>query len=278
MTVQFTTLVILCLIHLTAASIAKAQTQEKIQAPIQKQAEESFANKEIEILFEDAAEPWSKSDGTGYANDIVIAAFQKVGVQVRKSIVPYSRCKQMVLGGKSVACVSMTWLPEFKGKIELADVPLIVLNADVFENTKKPLPRPASGKCALPKDTAVAVVQAYEYPAATTALEKQGVKWLYSRTDQQSLQRLALNRVDAAIVITNDLQPRNAKAIKAGVADKVVYAFSCGEETGTIGFSLKHPDGSLIRKLYQEGYRRLKTEGGLDEIHRKWAQPVAVSK
>lgn len=33
----------------------------------------------LTIMVEDAAPPWSKSDSTGYANDVVVAAFQGDG-------------------------------------------------------------------------------------------------------------------------------------------------------------------------------------------------------
>ncbi|MGZ5280434.1 MAG: hypothetical protein ACXWC9_10850 [Pseudobdellovibrionaceae bacterium] len=225
---------------------------------------------EIDIMFENAAEPWSKADGTGYANDIVVAAFQEMGVSVKKLVVPYARCKQMALIGKIPACVSMTWLPEFKGLIELAPDPLIILNSDVFENKAKPLPRPTANQCKLPAGLVVGVVNGYEYPKETMDLKPPTKSWVTSGSDVQSLQRLALRRMDAAVVITNDLEERNQKAIAAQVEDRVRFAFNCGEQTGTIGFSLKSPRGIWARDLYREGYRRLKENGQLDKIHQKW--------
>jgi len=229
---------------------------------------------EVEIMFENAAQPWSKPDGTGYANDIVVAAFQEVGVTVKKLVVPYARCKKMALLGKIPACVSMTWLPEFKGLIELAPEPLIILNSDIFENMARPLPRAAMNQCKLPAGLAVGVVNAYEYPKETMALKPQTKNWVASGSDIQSLQRLALGRLDAAVVITNDLERRNQKAITAQVEDRVGFAFNCGEQTGTIGFSLKSPKGNWARDLYKEGYRRLKEKGQLDKIHQKWMAKI----
>ncbi|WP_423049241.1 hypothetical protein [Undibacterium sp. SXout7W] len=48
----------------------------------------------IEIMVEDAADPFSKADGTGYANDQVVAAFSAVGVDIKFNVVPYVRCKK----------------------------------------------------------------------------------------------------------------------------------------------------------------------------------------
>ncbi len=243
---------------------------------LQASAAESPA--EVEIMFEDAAAPWSNPDGTGYANDVVEASFQEMNVKVRKQVVPYSRCKEMALAGKITACVSMTWLPEYKGLIELAKEPLIILNSDIFENKQNPLPRPPSNGCQLPPGKTIGVVRGYEYPSATMALQKKSGSWAVSGTDTQSLQRLALGRLDAAVVITNDLEPRNKKAVAAGVEEKVAFAFQCGQETGTIGFSLKSPLGIWARDTYKEGFRRLKQKGGLDKIHQKWAPQNEGSK
>jgi hypothetical protein len=53
----------------------------------------------LTIMVEDAAAPWSRSDGTGYANDVVVAAFKEMGVEIQLRVVPYSRCKYLVLSG-----------------------------------------------------------------------------------------------------------------------------------------------------------------------------------
>lgn len=55
------------------------------------------------IGAEDDAAPWSYADGTGYVNDVVRAAFQRSGRQVQYKVMPYARCKAMVLSGKLVA-------------------------------------------------------------------------------------------------------------------------------------------------------------------------------
>src|SRR4029077_8978886 len=78
------------------------------------------------IAAEDDAAPWSQRDGTGFANDVVRAAFKAVGVEVDFSVVPYARGKDMALKGKVAACFSMTWVPELTGKIVFAEKPLFI--------------------------------------------------------------------------------------------------------------------------------------------------------
>src|SRR5258706_1006278 len=64
---------------------------------------------DLQIMAEDAAEPFSRADGTGYANEIVKTAFHAAGVEIRFDVVPYARCKKDVDDGKVLACFSMSW-------------------------------------------------------------------------------------------------------------------------------------------------------------------------
>jgi hypothetical protein len=116
-------------------------------------------------------------------------------------------------------------------------------------------------------------VLGYEYPTETVDLEKQGMKWENTRSDEQSLRMLSLKRLQAAIVITNDLEPRNQKVNAAKLSGQVEFAFNCGHETGTIGFSLHHPRGIWARDAFREGYRLIKKNGILDQIRKRWSHP-----
>lgn len=233
-------------------------------------AAQQAAEKTVTIMVEDAASPWSNPDGTGYANDVAEAAFREMGVQPKLVVVPYARCKEQVMSGAVPACLSMSWLPEFQGKVILDSEPLIELNADVFESNSNPLHRSNQNSCALPKDTLVGIVNGYEYPKKVNSLFANGAKAYTTRDDYQSLQMLSMNRIDAAVIITNDYQPKTEKAKKAQVEDKVHLAFGCGEQTGTIGFSTHHPDGEWAHEIYEQGYSRLKKKGLLQKIKGKW--------
>ncbi|MBS4076789.1 transporter substrate-binding domain-containing protein [Pseudomonas fluorescens] len=224
----------------------------------------------LTIMVEDAAAPWSKSDGTGYANDVVVAAFKEMGIEVRLRVVPYSRCKYMVLSGQVAACFNMSWQPEFEGKIKLAAQPIFKVSNDVFEHINTPLPKPPDGKCVLPPGTVVGITRDYEYSAQVTALQTSGVVLENSISDLTSLQKLAARRFQAVLVMSNDLETRNQKAIQSGTEDLVRFAFNCGMLDSTIGFSLTHPDGLRALEMYDEGYRRIKANGALKDIHMRW--------
>src|SRR5690349_19452785 len=72
-----------------------------------------------------------------------------MAVEARLKVVPYSRCKYMVLSGQVAACFNMSWQPEFQDKIKLAARPIFDVSNDVFESIKAPLPKPPVGQCIL---------------------------------------------------------------------------------------------------------------------------------
>lgn len=102
------------------------------------------------------------------------------------------------------------------------------------------------------------------------ALQTSGVVFENSLSDLISLQKLAARRFQAALIMSNDLEVRNQKAIQSGTEDVVRFAFNCGVATLTIGFSLAHPDGLRALEMYDEGYRRIEANGSLKDIHMRW--------
>mgnify|MGYP001111510847 FL=1 len=243
-----------CLLQLLAASANAAQQ----------------AHETLTIMVEDAAAPWSNRDGTGYANDVVLAAFKEMAVEARLKVVPYSRCKYMVLNGQVAACFNMSWQPEFQGRIKLAARPIFKVSNDVFESIKTPLPKPPDGQCILPPGTVVGITRDYEYSTQVMALQTSGVVFENSLSDLTSLQKLAARRFQAAVIMSNDLEVRNRKAQQSGTEDTVRFAFNCGLVNSTIGFSLSHPDGLRALEVYDEGYRRIEANGVLKKLHQRW--------
>ncbi|MES2071118.1 MAG: transporter substrate-binding domain-containing protein [Pseudomonadota bacterium] len=228
------------------------------------------SNGAVDIMVEGDAPPWSKPDGTGYANDVVVAAFKEMGVKVNLEVVPYSRCKAKVLSAEVAACFNMGWLSEFQGRLKFASEPLLQVNADLFENIHKPLPRPAKNKCRLPPGTTVGIVRGYEYPPQTVQLNSERIIFDEAPSDESSLKKLAKQRFDAAIIMTNKLEPKNVKIVATNTEKQVRFAFNCGIQTGSIGFSMKHPRGMELYRLYEDGYRRIKSNGILQNIRERW--------
>lgn len=223
---------------------------------------------EIDLLVEDDAAPWSHADGTGYTNDVVKAAFQAVGVEARLSVVPYARCRSFVVSGNAVGCFNMAWDAEFEGTVKFASVPLYANYADVFENKANPLKARTAGE--LRKGAVVGIVNGYEYPDSINELKARGVVLKPLRSEAVALKMLASRRLEAAVVMTNDLEPVMKKASEADGGNAIGYAFRSGELKVYIGFSTRHPQGAWALGKYDEGFRVIAADGTLDKIRAKW--------
>lgn len=224
----------------------------------------------LNIAVEDNAGPWSMSDGSGYANDVVKAAFSAVAMDVSFTVMPYERCKEEVVSGKRCACFSMSWVPELEGKIRFSEKPLFTCKSGYFSSVKRPLK--AKKQSQFKKGSVVGVVKGYEYPPAVYELVDSGVIRLdEAESEDANLRRLAAGRVDAAIVNYNDLKTYEAMEARAGVKGRVRRAFDCGILKSHIGFSLAHPQGAMAADKFDEGYRRIASQGRLREFEKKWS-------
>ena len=223
----------------------------------------------LPIAVEDDAAPWSQKDGTGFANDIVRAVFKAAGVDVELQVVPYARCKEMAMSGKAVACLSMSWLPEFAGKIIFAEKPLFVCYEDYFINSKKPLK--TTQEKDIPKGTVVGIVREYEYPPSVYVLQKKGILvFEESESEELNLKKLAAGRIDTALVNYNETKPAELMIARAGVTGQVKRAFRSGTLGSFIGFSTTHPQGKEALKKFNKGHQAISQNGTRRTIEKKW--------
>ncbi len=233
------------------------------------QAAWAATNRTLEIYVENAADPFSKPDGTGYANDVVKAAFEAVGVPIRFHVAPYARCKYMAISGEAAACVSMSWDPSFAGRIRFADTPLIAVTPVYYENPSHPLT--ARSEAQLGKGIVIGTVRGYEYPESAMKVKDRGAVFDENSSEQANLEKLALGRLDAVMVMSNHLTGHSHWALDAHVTHLVRIAFASATcEYGYFGASTKHPDGLAALKQYNDGIRIITANGRLDQIRAKW--------
>jgi len=222
----------------------------------------------VDIGVEDAAAPWSQADGTGYANDLVRAAFDAVDVDVRLHVLPYARCKQNVVKGELVACLSMSPAPELRGVVRFSTRPLFVFACDFFENAARPLPRRIED---FPVGTRVGTVLGYEYPPEVLErLRRRSAILEPAQAEQINLRKLAAGRLAAAIVNRDAVKSPEWVAARAGVSGRVRSAFGIGAMPAYIGFSLARSDGAALAARFDTGYDRIVASGERDRIQRRW--------
>lgn len=221
----------------------------------------------LELMVENAAAPWSGSDGTGYANDLVTAAYAAVGVEIRLILVPYARCKAYVMTGLVAGCFNMSPAPEQAGKVKLADVPLFRVWPRYYENPKHPVD--ARSEAQVRPGTRVGIVNGYEYPDSLHAMETRGVILDRANTEAGNLKKLEAGRIDLAVIMVDQIKTGERMLHDAQVGHLAV-AFEAHPMGSYIGFSQMHPNGEHARELFNRGYRIISANGKKKEIMRRW--------
>lgn len=223
---------------------------------------------DIDILVEDDAAPWSRPDGTGYANDVVVAAFRAAGVEARLITIAYARCRNMVLTGSAAACFNMAWSPEYEGLLKFAERPLFTVFADVLESSSHPLR--AESADAVRRGAVIGVVNGYEYPSVIESFPQRGVRLKSLRNEAAALQALAAGQVDAAVVMTHAFEPLGKTLADLGAPLTVTTAFRAGAQSSFLGFSTRHPQGLWAKEAFDRGFSLLASNGALEAIREKW--------
>ncbi len=229
--------------------------------------------KTVVLSVEDDAAPWSRPDGSGYVNDLVVAAYRAVGVEVDLRVVPYARCKRMAFNGEVAGCFSTSPSPDFKGLVELSDQPLFSVTSGYFYNVKKP--PSVSRQEDLPAATIVGTVIGYEYPASFEELKAQRKLVVEeSPSEDANLRKLAAGRIDLALLNYNNMKSPELLIKRAGVVGQVKTGFEAGSMNSYIAFSTKHPDGTWAREQFNKGFTVIKTNGTLHRIRKTWINHI----
>lgn len=228
---------------------------------------QSAAAVPLELMAEDAAAPWSESDGSGYANEVVKAAFASVGVEVKLKVVPYARCKAMVLAGKIAGCFNMSQDLVFNDIVVFSDKPIFTVRPVYFR--RETATSVARAEKDIPSGALVGVVTGYEYPDSVDVLKKKGVLFDNSNSEVTILKKLSLGRLDYALLILDGIKTEAILKREAGIYN-VVPAFSGNVLGSFIGFSTLHPQGNWAREQYNRGYTTIQKNGTLGKINVKW--------
>ena len=256
----------LAVIHLTLPGALAAQP-ERIRArpPVA-----------LDVAVENGADVWSRADGTGYANDVVRAAFRAGGVEPHLIVVPYSRCKAMVIAAVVPACVSMSHDRSIPPSIVFADSANFTFQSDFYQNVDHPLAGGADGQLA--RGTVVGVVRGYEYPDTIRRLAARGVIRLVAASSEVvNLRKLADGRLDAVMLNTDEIKRGDDLIARAGVAERVAFASHGGSLPAFIGFNVRHPRGAEALARYNAGRRLIAQNGELADIKRRWADSIRVA-
>lgn len=220
------------------------------------------------VAVEDAAPPWSEKDGTGFANEIVKAAFNAAHIDVTYLIQPYSRCKLNAEAGTVVACFSMSYSPEVSAGVVFSAKPLFVFASDYYRDTTRPTS--IRSERDITAGTRIGTVLDYEYPPSALALPKRGVIFVPARSEIALVKKLAAGEIDFALINHNEIKSTEKTIALSRVKNPIEIAFSSGTLESYIGFSRKHARGLWLKEKFDEGYRIIEENGTLRRIELKW--------
>lgn len=219
---------------------------------------------------EDDAAPWSYADGTGYVNDVVRAAFKRVGWTARLKVLPYARCKAMAVSGDLVACFSASKTSELQGM-------LLYPRHSIFEarNLLVSDAQSALSGCDFEQwvgHPVVGRVRGYEYIQRVETMFKSGhVGAAESDSEVSNLRKVSAGRLDAALVTVDAVKRLDvvvAQAHHAGHTFKTVCDF--GAEPAYVAFSARHPQGRAALLAFEQGYDRLVDDGSIAALQKMW--------
>ena len=92
-------------------------------------------------------------------------------------------------------------------------------------------------------------------------------------SEQANLQKLALGRIDAVMVMSNPLTGVGHWAKDAGVENLVRVAFTSeSSEEGYFAVSIAHRDGPRALGQYNEGIKIITANGRLERIKARWTK------
>jgi ABC-type amino acid transport substrate-binding protein len=228
------------------------------------------ASEPLRIAVEDASDVWSRADGTGFANQVVTAAFRAVKINVKLVVVPYTRCKEMAVAGQVVACFSMSHAPELARTIRFPSHALFTCNTELLQNPGAPLP--SASLRDLPRGTVLGTVMGYEYPSAVAEAQRSGTIVIEPVASEVLLLRmLAAKRIQGALVNVNAIKSVDYLTRRAGVGAAVRSIGRIGTLASYLGFSTQHAQSTWALARFDDGMSRLIASGEVARLERAWA-------
>jgi len=217
---------------------------------------------EVLIAAEDDWIPYARSDGTGLANEIIIAAYDSIGIKVRYNIYPYARVLRLVSTGKYVAGFNVPLDEESKERYLLGKEPLYNAVSAYYQHSQMPLVAQSSQQ--LNSGRVIGVVRGYGYGDHYLELRKEGrIIELVSNSESSNLKMPSAGRMDATIIYD---KTANILLKQLKLQDIIEYAFINESTPIYLAFSKTHPKGQYFSDKFDEGMKLIKANGTYQRI------------
>jgi len=198
--------------------------------------------------------PYSNHDGTGMANEIVLAAYKAVGIDVKFQVGPYNRLLKMVRNGEILGAFNVPKESSNEKEYIFGKTPLFTALSAYYYNVEEPLS--ATRKEELVNGEKVGVVFDYGYGEFFSNNDQ--VTKIKVRSDLLNLRKLAKGRIDATILYDKTAQ----KLIKeSGLTGKILKAFDSETAGVYVSFSKVFPKAQYYADKLDEGLAGIKANG-----------------
>ncbi len=218
-----------------------------------------WAGETIILGAENDWSPYSNENGTGMANEIVLAAFKAVGIDVKFNVGPYNRLLKMVRDGELPGVFNVPRESSNEKDYLFGKQPIFTALSAYYHNVKRPLS--ARSKEELKNGEKIGVVFDYGYGDFFSGNDK--IEKIPVRSDQLNLRKLAKERIDATI-----LYDKTARKLlkEEGLSSVIAKAFDSESGEFYVAFSKRFPDAQKYADKLDEGLGALKDSGELKRI------------
>lgn len=228
------------------------------------------AQPEVTLGAEDDAAPWSYADGTGYANDLVRAAFEAAGWKVRFEVLPYARCKLLAVRAQLPGCLSMSETAELERDLLYPKEPVFEARNVLFVNADSTLTGCTPAKWN--RSPSIGFVNGYEYiPAVDILRQSNRLVVDESNSEVSNLRKLAAGRIDGAIITLDKVKRIDYLARLAQLPNTFKPICDFGGFPAYLAFSRRHPQGPVALAAFSRGMAALKKNGDLARLQSQWA-------
>ncbi len=203
--------------------------------------------------------PYSNHDGTGMANEIVLAAYKAVGIDVKLQVGPYNRLLKMVRNGEILGAFNVPKESSNEKEYIFGKTPLFTALSAYYYNVEEPLS--ATRKEELINGEKVGVVFDYGYGEFFSNNDR--VTKIKVRSDLLNLRKLAKGRIDATI-----LYDKTARKLigENGLSGKIQKAFNSETAEIYVAFSKVFPKAQYYADKLDEGLAIIKATGTYKKI------------
>lgn len=224
----------------------------------------------ITLVSEDNWYPYAAfKDGkiSGFAVDVIEAAYAKVGIKVEFISAPYSRCLMLVKTGRALGCFDslndVTLAPDFLFHHE----PLFKAVIGIYATN------PAQAKPVYPVNLRGRRVGfTHEYTYGDEIEKDKKILREVAPSDLSNLRKLLLGRSDFSLVYTRIVDYLEG-AYPAEFKGKIHQVGIAVEDKLYVSFSKSWPDAKRYAKLLDQGLIAIREDGTYQQLEKKWATP-----